>query len=365
MGAYTVSKEPILLQKAVDLGERLYKAVPRHGSTRLWPAAEFSVSTGETVDAGWTGGVILADVGSWGVEFSALSSASGDLRFQTAAVEGMKHLAGVAASARHHLIGMFLSAHSNRTTTSRVSVGACSDSYYEYLLKMWIQGGKKDAAMLQEWKDAMEEMRAGLMRTTPDGVTYLGQSSAWDYATQAYEEPSPHMEHLSCFVGGMLALGHHAVPPTQREAWWLPAAKNLTQTCYQMYQLTATGLAPDQVDFGSGRMEAPYGGDEVMFRMRPETLESLFVLHRVTGDEQYRQWSYKIFEAIQAHAKAPHGYATVRDVRHVNSGHVNSQETFVGAETLKYAYLIHLPDSVLPIDQYVFNTEAHPVPVQA
>jgi hypothetical protein len=33
------------------------------------------------------------------------------------------------------------------------------------------------------------------------------------------------------------------------------------------------------------------------------------------------------------------------------------------AETLKYLYLLFADDSVIPLDQYVFNTEAHPLPV--
>ena len=30
------------------------------------------------------------------------------------------------------------------------------------------------------------------------------------------------------------------------------------------------------------------------------------------------------------------------------------------AETLKYLYLIFSEDDVIPLDKYVFNTEAHP-----
>ena len=33
------------------------------------------------------------------------------------------------------------------------------------------------------------------------------------------------------------------------------------------------------------------------------------------------------------------------------------------AETLKYLYLIASPRDLVPLDQWVFNTEAHPLPV--
>ena len=37
--------------------------------------------------------------------------------------------------------------------------------------------------------------------------------------------------------------------------------------------------------------------------------------------------------------------------------------SFFLAETLKYLYLLYADDTLLPLDQWVFNTEAHPLPV--
>ena len=38
-------------------------------------------------------------------------------------------------------------------------------------------------------------------------------------------------------------------------------------------------------------------------------------------------------------------------------------ESFVLSETFKYLYLIFSDDAVLDLEQYVFNTEAHPLSV--
>jgi hypothetical protein len=38
-------------------------------------------------------------------------------------------------------------------------------------------------------------------------------------------------------------------------------------------------------------------------------------------------------------------------------------ETFWMGETLKYFYLLFADESVLPLDEYVMNTEAHPLPI--
>ena len=36
-------------------------------------------------------------------------------------------------------------------------------------------------------------------------------------------------------------------------------------------------------------------------------------------------------------------------------------ESFVLAETVKYFYLLFDPDYPIPLEKYVFNTEAHPL----
>lgn len=38
-------------------------------------------------------------------------------------------------------------------------------------------------------------------------------------------------------------------------------------------------------------------------------------------------------------------------------------QSFFLAETLKYLYLLFSPDDVIPLNQWVFNTEAHPLKI--
>ncbi len=38
---------------------------------------------------------------------------------------------------------------------------------------------------------------------------------------------------------------------------------------------------------------------ESSYKLRPETAESLFVLHQVTGNPVYREWGWAIFQAIE------------------------------------------------------------------
>ena len=105
------------------------------------------------------------------------------------------------------------------------------------------------------------------------------------------------------------------------------------------------------------------------YRLRPETVESLFYLHRLTGDRRFRDWGWAIFESSRQHARLPGGaYASVRGVS--RNGHASlradQMDTFWMGETLKYFYLLFSdpddPDGMpLPLDAWTFNTEAHPL----
>lgn len=49
------------------------------------------------------------------------------------------------AGKKDGLVPMFINTHSGLFTHMGVfTLGARADSYYEYLLKQWIQGGKRD-----------------------------------------------------------------------------------------------------------------------------------------------------------------------------------------------------------------------------
>ena len=44
--------------------------------------------------------------------------------------------------------------------------------------------------------------------------------------------------------------------------------------------------------------------------------------------------------------------------------HDDAQQSFFLAETLKYLYLLYSDSELLSLDLWVFNTEAHPLPVK-
>ena len=70
-----------------------------------------------------------------------------------------------------------------------------------------------------------------------------------------------------------------------------------------------------------------------------------------------------MFQALNKHCRVDSGFSGIRDVYANKVSHDDVQQSFFLAETLKYLYLLFSNDDLLPLDQWVLNTEAHPLPV--
>mmetsp|Transcript_93152 Transcript_93152/g.249471 ORF Transcript_93152/g.249471 Transcript_93152/m.249471 type:complete len:182 (-) Transcript_93152:189-734(-) len=171
----------------------------------------------------------------------------------------------------------------------------------------------------------------------------------------------PKMDHLVCFLAGSLALG------SVHGAGDLDLAKRLGQTCIEIYD-APTGLAPEIVHFHehSDPKDIYIKTPDAHNLLRPETVESLFYLWRITGEERWREAGWKMFLAWEKHSKvSTGGYSSVQSVLHIPVSWRDKMESFFPAETLKYLFLL-FDDTwteKLSLDQWVFNTEAHPLPV--
>ncbi|MCO5596999.1 hypothetical protein L7F22_051071 [Adiantum nelumboides] len=132
----------------------------------------------------------------------------------------------------------------------------------------------------------------------------------------------------------------------------------LVKTCYNFYASTPTKLAGENYLFREGQDMMVGTSWNIL---RPETVESLMYLWRTTGDNVYREWGWNIFMAFEKQSRIESGYVGLRDV---NSGLKDDKmQTFFLAETLKYLYLLFSPSDLIPLNEWVFNTEAHPIRV--
>ena len=89
--------------------------------------------------------------------------------------------------------------------------------------------------------------------------------------------------------------------------------------------------------------------DYSAYFLRPETVETFFILNQLTGDPVYREWGWEIFMSIEKFCKTKYGYGAYEDVTDVNLQPKDEMESFFLAETLKYLYLLMDPDTEVDI----------------
>lgn len=348
LSSFDLSGDKVFLDKATELANRMSNVfgsktgLPFHGVNIARSTAEGDGNT-------------LADVGTVTMEYFSLTHSSGEIDHRNRAHTATKQIR--AKSTGTGLYYNHFNVNSGMNDGS-ISFGGEGDSFYEYLLKLWLLTGRRHEFYRTMYKDAIAGMQKKLVRKA-GGNTWVSDSPE-----------SGTMGHLACFVPGMLALGaaSGAVDgPTAKEH--LQLAEEMGSTCYRLYESQATGIGPENVRFSGGQ---PLALDR-RYINRPETTEGVFYLWRVTKNPKYREWGWKIFVAMEKHCRTPLGYAGLNDVTNVHGGQIDKMESFFIAETLKYLFLLQSGDGALPLagidddqgkkqgDFFVLNTEAHPL----
>lgn len=377
---YQLSGDAMYLQKAEDLGLRLAEAFDTP-SKLPWPRCYLN-ETGRCSHHAVNSDVLyLAEVGSVQLEFRALShhSQSAELRRLRGVTEGIvETLQEMGSSAarlhgRHHsLLPFAISMTRNSFATNMVTLGAPADSYFEYLIKMWVQGGRQETRyweLFAQVADAMVEVFA--YRSSRGDVLLRNVYAERDGAPPRY---LVRQDHFTCFVPGALLLGLdgidvEAAGGAARRTAWEQLAADVTETCYKMYAKSPSGLAGEAVRLGVGDAWRQTGAH----KLRPEAVEAMFYMYRHTRDEKYRDWGWTVFEAMRrwcsgvedgaGNGAGTGAYAPLRNARARRPARDDdAQPSFVIAETFKYLYLLFGDDDgELPLEHWVFNTEAHPL----
>jgi len=365
LGAHTLSQRDVFLRRATELAERL---LPALNSSSGLPQPKWNLALG--VGKPSAEPTILAEAGSLQLEFRYLTDQTGDLRFMKAADRCFQAITSTGVTG---LLPVYLTPPDHappRTLASKFALGALADSYYEYLLKQWLMSD--DVRYKNMWLQALDEI-PGLLRPKPSPPSRGAGSVASPPKYKLIEVAAGgdavwKMDHLSCFAPAMIALGLHSLPKEDlklrdRNRTWWRVVEGLTASCVELWTHTKSGLAPE---FAYVRAVAPHDLFEIPATgrhcfLRPETAETLFYLHRFTGDEKYRRLGETMFRSIVKHGKVEAGFASVKDVNQVPTEKMDDMQSFVMAEMFKYLYLLFSPADRLDLYQYVLNTEGHPL----
>ncbi|KAI4460238.1 mannosyl-oligosaccharide alpha-12-mannosidase-related [Holotrichia oblita] len=304
---------------------------------------------------GWASGgsSILSEFGTLHLEFAYLSDVTGNTIFRNKVDHIRQFLQGMDKP--KGLYPNYLNPKTGNWGQHHMSMGALGDSFFEYLLKAWIQSNKEDNEARQMYDDAMQAVIQHMLFTSKGGLTY--------FAELKFDRPEHKMDHLGCFSGGLLALGAHTLKNEVSDKY-MDIAKKITETCHESYHRSNTKLGPESFRFGEGIEARALKSTEKYYILRPEVIESYFYMYRLTKDNKYREWGWEAVEALEKHCRVAGGYTGIKNVYTEEPVQDDVQQSFFLAETLKYLYLLYSDDSLLDLNDWVFNTEAHALPIK-
>uniref|UniRef100_A0A8C4YTI6 alpha-1,2-Mannosidase n=4 Tax=Gopherus TaxID=38771 RepID=A0A8C4YTI6_9SAUR len=348
---YYLTGEEVFKNKALELGEKL---LPAFNTPTGIPRGVISLGSGMSWSWGWAsaGSSILAEFGTLHLEFLHLSELSGNPVFAEKVMNIRKVLNRIEKP--QGLYPNFLSPVTGNWVQHHVSVGGLGDSFYEYLIKSWLMSDKRDTEAKKMYNDALEAIEKHLVKKSAGGLTYIAE---WRGGVLDHK-----MGHLACFSGGMIALGAEQAAEEKKQHY-MDLAAEITHTCHESYTRSDTKLGPEAFRFDSGTEAMATRLSERYYILRPEVVESYMYMWRLTHDPKYRQWGWEVVKALEKYCRVEAGFSGIRDVYTTTPSHDNMQQSFFLAETLKYLYLLFCDDDVLSLEDWVFNTEAHPLPV--
>jgi mannosyl-oligosaccharide alpha-1,2-mannosidase len=337
LSAAELTGDQVMIDTAVGLGYALLPGIERCNG---FFNGQFTIAShgNSTFSADISSGsYCLAEVGSFQVEFLTLARLSGDDRFVQAAM-----------NVYHRLWRDY-------PTNGLISgdIGAGTDSYYEYIIKCYIQTGAVSERMLERYLMVARDVKQRLVfRTIHQNLTGIGREG---------ERIDPIMEHLATFAGGMFAVG--SVQANLNALEDLHLADELARTFWTVYKGFPAGVMPERVRYNTDRED-----DKRDFRMvadsyilRPESVESVYYMWKFTGLQKYRDYAWSMFQGINRSCRVQFGYAAIEGIELEKPRQQDDMESFFLAETLKYLYLTFSDSTILTPGEWVFNTEAHPV----
>jgi mannosyl-oligosaccharide alpha-1,2-mannosidase len=405
LSAYDVSGQvnTVLLEKAMELGDMLYIAfdTPNRMPITRWDWRNGATGGHQQAELH----SFIAEVGSMTLEFTRLSQLTGDHKWYDAITRVSNVIYEWQNSTKIPGLWpvLFDAQREDFSKDITFTFGGRADSLYEYFPKQYLMLGGRNHKYRDMYLTAIKSAKEHLFfqPLNPYNKDML-VSGTLKRKSAGNTHLVPQGEHLSCFAGGMVALGSRIFGKEDEIA----TARQLVDGCLWAYEsmpsgimpevftaipchaadigscvwsnqswydavLTYVRMTPDQQGFAGQSAQTvimqkslPQGMVEIpdsRYNLRPEAIESVFVLYRVTGDRTLQDRAWRMFRAIENATKTDIAYASIDDVKEEKPQRLDSMESYWTAETLKYFYLIFSEPDVISLDEYILNTEAHPL----
>lgn len=337
LSAYDLSKRPALLVKATELGDLLYTAFNTENGMPVDFIGFEEAKNGEQLGVEFE--VVSASPGTLSLEMTRLSQITGDPKYYTA-ISGVMNLF-FRNQNKTNIPGLWPTTVSmrNKNVADGIlfTLAGGADSLYEYLPKMH--------GLLQGVVPMYDTMSRGFLNAAnqhmffrpmlPDekDVLISGNVKA---VRQGYTRLDPESEHLACYLGGAFALGGRLLNrPDDVEI-----GAKLTRGCMYTYKAMPSGVGPERWNMVACGSRSYCKWDEKIWNiekmkrpewkkhltkgfttvkdpryiLRPEAIESVFVLYRITGQQEFQDAAWDMFLAIRNATRTQFASGSVVDV---------------------------------------------------
>ncbi|KAJ5960128.1 uncharacterized protein N7479_007278 [Penicillium vulpinum] len=399
LAAFDLSADLKLLKKSIELGDMLYAAfdTPNRMPIIHWNAHKAARKEEQPTEES----VHSVELGSFTLEFIRLSQITGDPKYFDAAQRVMELFDTQQGATK--LAGLWpvsVNAREGRFDDNTFTLGAGVSSLYKSLPQAYALLGSQVPMYRRMYENAtLTAAGHNLFRPmSPEGKDVLFSGTVRVYSQTDLEAQ---MQYQSCAAGGMFALGGALLNiPTHQEI-----AHKLVDGCIWAHRAIPLGIMPEAFDAVpcASQTNCPWserywkqevwkkanslepeadpnlkvdalikdrrlptgfvGIPDTAYNLRPEAIESMFTLYRVSGREDLLDAAWDMFQAIQSATQTKNGNAAIAAVTDEGSELTlkDSMDSMWMAQTLKYFYLMFSSPDLISLDEFVFNAGGHPL----
>lgn len=405
LAAFDLSADQKLLAKSIELGDMLYVAfdTPNRMPIIHWNANKAAHREEQLAEEN----VLGAELGSFILEFTRLSQITGDPKYFDAAQRVMELFDKQQDATK--LAGLWpvsVNAKEQLFDDDTFTLGAEASSLYKSLPRAYaLLGGKvpmyrkmyENATLTAEGHNIFRPMNSEGKEVLLSGTVRVATIENGNSRIHLESQ----MQYRSCFAGGMFALGGALLNiPSHQEI-----AHKLVDGCIWAHRVVPLGIMPEAFDVVpcASQTNCPWsewlwkqevwkkanslepepnptlnvdnfikehrlpkgfiGISDTAYNLRPEAIESMFTLYRISGREDLLDEAWDMFQAMQSATQTKNGNAAIVAVTD-EGGELtlkDSMDSMWMSQTLKYFYLMFSSPDLISLDEFVFNAGGHPL----
>lgn len=405
LAAFDLSADQKLLEKSIELGDMLYAAFDTSNRMPIihWNANKAAHREEQLAEES----VLGAELGSFILEFTRLSQITGDPKYFDAAQRVMELFDKKQDATK--LAGLWpvsVNAKEELFDDDTFTLGAEASSLYKSLPRAYALLGGKVPMYRKMYENATFTATShNIFRPmNPEGKEVLLSGTVRVTTTEngnSQTHLESQMQYRSCFAGGMFALGGALLNiPSHQEI-----AHKLTDGCIWAHRVIPLGIMPEAFDVVpcASEINCPWsewlwkqevwkkanslepepnptlnvvnfikehrlpkgfiGISDTAYNLRPEAIESMFTLYRISGREDLLDAAWDMFQAMQSATQTKNGNAAIVGVTD-KGGELtlkDSMDSMWMSQTLKYFYLMFSSPDMISLDEFVFNAGGHPL----